>query len=231
MSKKVNYFIFALAVIGAFGLFVTSGAPIIQSLVDSKIAPVLYALSYPNTIAFNLLIGYLTSTFFWFLVVYIPEKSRRRLLRATLANRYMEFKQEIIQILIWASGESKDLDYVNELACDHIKFKRHFNKDKWHAALNGIQSDKFHIKSLMLAMKIFSNEVEYVLNNVSIDDPTIHQVLKRLNENIIRLQEAEVDEYTKVRHVEAFLWQILARWNIIEGQLEEDIIKKMISRI
>lgn len=84
---------------------------------------------------------------------------------------------------------------------------------------------------LLFAMKIFSREVEYVLNNVPIDDPAVHRVFKRLNESIFRLGESDADTYERVKSVGRFLWGVLARWDFIAGQAEDDIIEKMISRI
>lgn len=233
MSRKVNLAIAVLAAIAAILLFVSSGEPLMQLLRDSQLAPVLYALSWPNTIVFNLSVGYLSSTIFWVLVVYLPEKSRRSLLRETLATRYTEFKHEIVQTFIWASGESQDVQFVDDLANDHVKFKEYFGSgnDRWYAVLNGIQGSEMRMHELLLAMKMFSDEVAYVLINVSIDDPSVHRVFKRLNESIFRLRESETDLYDRVKYVGNFLWGILARWNIIEGQVEDDIVEKMIARI
>lgn len=233
MSRKVNLAIAALAAIAVLLLFVSSGEPLVPFLRDSQLAPILYALSWPNTIVFNLSVGYLSSTIFWILVVYLPEKSRRNLFRKTLATRYTEFKYEIVQTFIWAAGESQDVQFVEDLANDHIKFKDYFGSSnaRWYAVLNGIQGSELRMHELLLAMKMFSDEVAYVLNNVPIDDPSVHRVFKRLNESIFRLRESEVDLYDRVKYVGNFLWGILARWDIIEGQVEDDIVEKMIALI
>jgi hypothetical protein len=229
----VNHAIALLAATTVLLLFMSSGEPLAPFLKDSKLAPILYALSWPNTIVFNLSVGYLSSTIFWILVVYLPDKSRRNLLRETLAARYKEFKHEIVQTFIWASGESHDVQFVEDLANDHIKFKEYFgsSNDRWYAVLNGIQGSELRMHELQLAMKMFSDEVAYVLNNVPIDDPSVHRVFKRLNESIFRLRESEADLYDRVKYVGNFLWGVLARWSMIEGQIEEDIVEKMISRI
>ena len=233
MSRKVNFAIVLLAVIAVFLLFVSSGEPLVPLLRDSKLAPILYILSWPNTIVFNLSVGYLSSMIFWILVVYLPDKSRRSLLRETLATRYKEFKHEIVQTFIWASGENQGVQFVEDLANDHIKFKEYFgsSKDRWYAVLNGIQGSELRMHELQLAMKMFSDEVAYVLNNVPIDDPSVHRVFKRLNESIFRLRESEADLYDRVKYAGNFLWGILARWNMIDGQVEDDIVEKMITRI
>lgn len=233
MSRKVNLIIAGLAVCASVLLFVTSGERIPPSLKDSKIAPLLHELSWPNTIVFNLSVGYLSSTIFWILVVYIPERSRRAILRNTLATQYQQFKQEVVQIFVWASGDSQDVRAVDAMAKDHVHFKTHFSSrsERWYAVLNGIQGSELRMHELLLAMEVFSKEVEYVLNNVPINDPSVHDFFKRINENIFRLRESESDTYDRVKHVGGFLWGILARWSIISGQAEEDVVEKMIARI
>lgn len=233
MSRKVNLVIATLAAIAAVLLFVSSGEPIVPLFRGSQVAPIFYALSWPNTIVFNLSVGYLASAAFWVLVVYLPDKARRRLLRDTLAMRYTEFKNEIVQTFIWAAGESEDVQFVSDLAADHVKFKEHFGSstNRWYEVLNGIQDSQMRMHELLLAMKMFSDEVAYVLNNVPLDDPSVHRVFKRLNESIYRLRESESDLYDRVKYVGNFLWGILARWDIVNGQAEEDIIEKMIQRI
>ena len=233
MTRIVNFAIIVLAAIATLLMFVSSGEPILPLIKDSQIAPMLYALSWTNTIMFNLSVGYLISAIFWLLVVYLPDKFRRRLLRDTLAKRYEEFKQEIVQIFIWASGESGDTQFVYDLAKDHVKFKEYFrsNDVRWYKVLNGIQKSELRMHELLFAMKMLSNEVAYVLNNVPFDDPSVHGVFKRLNESIFRLRESDTDLYDRVNHVGNFLWALLARWDIIKGQLEEDIIEKMIRHI
>lgn len=233
MPRRLNLVIAVLATISVLLLFISSGERIVPLLEDTQFAPILYALSWPNTIVFNLSIGYLSSAIFWLLVVYLPEQSRRHLLRETLATRYMEFKQEIVQTFIWASGESQNVQFVEDLAADHIKFKEYFGSrnDRWYAVLNGIQLSELRMHELLLAMKMFSDEIAYVLNNVPIDDPSVHRVFKRLNESIYRLRASEADLYDRVKYVGNFLWGMLARWDFVVGQAEEDIIKKMIARI
>lgn len=233
MSRKVNLVIATLAAIAAVLLFVSSGEPIVSLLKGSRVAPTLYSLSWSNSIVFNLSVGYLSSALFWLLVVYLPDRARRRLLRDTLATRYTEFKNEIVQTFIWAAGESQEIQLVSDLAADHVKFKEYFGSgtNRWYAVLNGIQGSQMRMHELTLAMKIFSDEVAYVLNNVPLDDPSVHRVFKQLNESIYRLSASEADLYDRVKYVGNFLWAILARWSIVNGQAEEDIIEKMIERI
>ena len=233
MSRSVNAAIAALACLSVIFLFVSSGEPVLSFLEGTMIEPLLHALSWPNTIVFNLSVGYLTSTIFWILVVYLPERSRRRLVREALAVRYKEFKYEIVQTFLWAADRSEETRFVEELANDYEKFKTYFKSTNqtWYDVLNGIQSNSIRMHELQLAMTVFADHVAFAMSSVPVDDPDAHRVLLRLRENIFRLNNSETDLYDRVKHVGGFLWSILARWSIIEGQLQDDIIDRMIARI
>ncbi|MFT3929208.1 MAG: hypothetical protein QM709_02820 [Spongiibacteraceae bacterium] len=234
VSQNINKIITVLFLIAIAFLFISGNEPIIPILENTLLAPILYSLSWPNSIVFNLSIGYISSVIFWILVVYLPDKHRRKLLRENLAIRCRDFRYEIVQVLIWAAGGSETTKLIDELASNHIKFNEYFsanNRERWYAALNGIQGSEMRMHELLLAMRIFSDEVAYVINNVAIDDPTAHRMFRGLSESIYRLQESEADLYDRVKSFGGSLWGILARWNFIDGQLEEDVIEKMINRI
>lgn len=233
MSRSVSKALAALAAFAFFGMFSTSGENVVPALRGTFIEAPLVALGYPNTILFNICIGYLVSLFFWILVVYLPERKRRSILRSNLNRRYQRFKEEIIQSLLWASIGMHDSRKPRELS-DYLKFKEFFsqnNSEHWYAALNGIQSSEDRMREITLAMQMLADEVNYVLNNLSIDDEAAHTLLKNLNENVYRLQHSGADLYDQVKHVGGFLWIILARWRMLEGQLEEDVVQNVIDRL
>lgn len=216
-----------------FGIFSASGEPVVPWLRGTIFERPLLALGWTNTILFNLSIGYLVSLFFWFLVVYFPERKRRSLLRLNLSRRYQAFKEEVIQTLLWASIGMHDSTRPKELT-NHEEFKRFFSENKnehWYAALNGIQGDPQRMHELTLALQLLSDEVTYVLNNLPIQDESVHAFLKNLNENVYRLQHSEADIYNQVKYVSNFLWSILARWSFVGGQREDDALQKVIDRL
>lgn len=228
---KVLFFI--LTPLAVFGTFSGSTEPVVGLLRDTAIEPYLLALHNGNSIVFNLSVGYLVSLFFWLLVVYLPDRTRRQILRDNLSRRYQDFRESTIQTLLWASIGAHDSRLPNEL-CDHRKFKEFFdedNKKHWYAALNGLQGDKDRVDELLLELELFAGEVSYVLNNVHIQDPKVHSFFKRLSENIYRLKNSTVYSYDQVKYLGNFLWTIHARWSIIDGQLENDVIQDMIDAL
>jgi hypothetical protein len=219
--------------VAVFGMFAGSNEPVVGMLRGSFLEPHLHALHNGNSITFNLSVGYLVSMFVWLLVVHFPERARRRIFRDNLSRRYQDFREDTIQILLWAAIGTHDSALPKEL-CDHRKFKEFFDenkKERWYAALNGLQGDKERIDDLLLELELFAGEVAYVLNNVSIQDAEVHSFFKRLNEHIYRLKNASVYSYDHVKYLGGFLWEIHARWSIIDGQRNEDVIQDMIDTL
>ncbi|MHB1145899.1 MAG: hypothetical protein ACYCZS_13475 [Thiobacillus sp.] len=222
-----------LTLVAIFGMFSGSNEPIVEFLRGTSIEPHLRALHNDNSIVFNLSVGYLVSMFFWLLVVYFPERNRKLVLRNNLSRRYQDFRESTIQILLWASIGAHDSQLPKEL-CDHRKFSAFFDensKEHWYAALNGLQENKERIDELLLELELFACEVSYVLNNVNIQDPKVHSFFKRLSENIYRLKNSTVYSYDQVKYLGNFLWGVHARWNIIDGQREDDVIQDMIDAL
>lgn len=219
--------------VAVFGMFSGSNEPIVEFLRGTSIESYVLALHNGNSIVFNLSVGYLVSMFFWLLVVYFPERSRRLILRDNLSRRYQDFREDTIQILLWASIGAHDSQLPKEL-CDHRRFREFFDengKERWYAALNGLQENKDRIDDLLLELELFAHEVSYVLNNVNIQDPNVHSFFKRLSENIYRLKNSSVYSYDQVKYLSSFLWGIHARWSIIDGQREDDAIQDTIDAL
>src|SRR5690606_15710647 len=153
-------------------------------LSGTAIESILYSLHNGNSIVFNLSVAYLGSFFFWVLVVKYPDVRRRKLLRDNLARQYKQFKESVIQILLWSSIGGHDSKLPGQL-CDHIKFKEFFDADnnaRWYAVLNSLQDRTDYLKDLLFEMELFASEVQYVLNNVNIQDERVHRTFKILNE-------------------------------------------------
>lgn len=222
-----------LVPLAIFGTFSGSTESVVGFLRCTSIEPYLLALHNGNSIVFNLSVGYLVSLFFWSLVVYFPERTRRLILRDNLSRRYQDFRESTIQILLWASIGAHDSQLPKEL-CDHRKFREFFDengKEHWYAALNGLQGTKERVDELLLELELFAGEVSYVLNSVNIQDPRVHSFFKRLSENIYRLKNSTVYSCDQVKYLGNFIWIIHARWSSIDGQLENDVIQDMIDAI
>lgn len=232
-ERVIKIIIVLFALLALFELFAGSNEAVVSCLKSSNVEAILYQLHNGNSILFNLSVGYLVSTFFWLLVVYIPEQQRRQVLRDNLNRQYQSFKEETIQILLQCAGDIHNYELRKHL-CDHHKFREFFDaneKECWYMALNGLQENKERINDLLLEFELLAREIAYVLDNVSIQDPAVHAFFKRLNEHIYRLKNHSVYSYDPVKYLGNFLWSIHARWNIIKGQQDEDIIQEMIDNL
>lgn len=222
-----------LSVLAVLGMFAFSGEPVPIALRGGRIEQVLLSLGYINSIAFNLCVGYLTSVFFWLLVAYIPERNRKALLRGNFQRRYMSFRESTIQIMLWCAEGSYDSNLPERLL-DQVAFRAYFDADsksRWYAFLNGLQGNEDRMGEILLELEVFSQEVSYLLNHISIQDPAVHAFFKRLNEHIYRLRHAKAYSYDMVRYVGNFLWEINSNWNFVTGYQERDPIAKMIEAL
>lgn len=229
----MKFILVALTPVALYGLISGSQETVVWFLRGTDIEPALHSLYNGNSIFFNVSVGYLVSLFFWLIVVYLPERRRKNIIKNNLKNSYKNFKENIIQILLWASIGTHDSELPKEL-CDYKKFKEFFGKNRdelWYAALNGLQFDQTRMNDLLIEIEMLANEVAYTLNNVMFTDPKIHSFFKLLLENVYRLKNSSTYTYDQVKYVGNFLWGILAQWSFIDGQREEDIIQKMIERI
>lgn len=233
MSRKLSLTIAILAMAALAVLVATSGEPPLRFLRHTALADRLRALSHPNVIAFNLAAGYLASAFFWFLVVYLPERSRRQVLRLNFDRSYRQFKEATVRILLWASIGTHDSELADKL-CDPHQFKAFFDSNKaehWYAALNGLEAEPIRMGELILELEIFADEVGYVLNAVAIQDANVHRILKMLKEHVYRLNHSTMYTSDQVKYVGQFLWEVLAHWNFIEGYRERDYIQDAIDSL
>jgi hypothetical protein len=229
----MKYILLTIGLLSLYGAIAGSEEPILSFLVGTPVESLLYAAHIGNNIVSNLSVGLLVSIFFWYIVVYLPERNRRKIIRNNLAAHYQDFKENTIQILLWASIGTHEHDLPKKF-CNYKEFKEFFSinsNQNWYTALNGIQGNEGYLNDIIVEIELLQNEVSYVLNNVDIGDEKIHSFLKRLSTNVHKLKNSSVYTADHVKYLGNFLWGILAQWSFIDGQREDDIIEIMISKI
>ena len=222
-----------LTALAIFGTLAGSNEPVIGMLQDTWIADISRKLHIGNTILFNLSVGFLVSLFFWFLVVRVPELRKRAILKRNLTRQYQYFKEDVIQILLFAAASTYDSELVKKLT-DYREFKRYFSENqnaKWYDALNGLQSDTDYLNDLLVEVELLADEISYVLNNIAIDDEEVHFFFKRLSTHVYRLKNASIYTSDHAKYLGNFVWELLARWSMVDGQRKEDIVQDMIDKI
>jgi hypothetical protein len=232
-NRTINASLLILACISLFGIIAGSNEGILSVLKGTAIELPLYHLHSGNQIIFSLSGGFLISIFFWFLVVKLPEMRKRNIIKHNISTQYQHFKEDTIEILLWASIGTHDSQLPRQL-CDYKEFKKFFGENehqKWYDALNGLQSKQDLLNDILVEMELLSNEISYVLNNVEITDERIMSVFKTLSINVYKLKSSSIFSYDQVKYLGNFLWGILAQWSFIDSQRKEDIIQKMINKL
>ena len=229
-KHRVGISLSLLSIVALIGMFVFSGEKVMPLLRNTSVEPMLLAMSTPNSIAFNLCIGFLTSVFFWWLVVYLPEQQRRRLLRQSLARQYEDFKHKTIQICVWAAGLSLSSNQIDELT-EPTAFKEVFGGQRWYDVANGLQDNKSYLDGILMEMEILAQEVTYILNNVVIQDDDAHGLFKRLTEQIFRMRYDAVYTADPAKYICQFLWSIHTNWSFVSGYMPTDPIDQRIKTL
>jgi len=214
--------------------FKSSHEPILTVISQNSFATEVFSqFSTGNSIIFNLSIGYMVSVIFWLMVVVSPKKHKRKLLRNNLLRHYLRFKTDIAHTMLDAAGDEDSYEKSFDLV-DHIKFREYFsgdNRSRWSAALGEMQNDNRYITDLLVEMEILSNEFNYVLNNIEIDDEELFEFFRRLLNYFYSLKNLSsyTDDHTK--SLGNFIFETMACWNTVEGKRDSDIIEDMINRI
>ena len=233
MPKSINrILIFLTTLLAIFTAVATSGEQIITPLRGTTIEPILLKLGWSNVIVFNLANGYLISLFFWWLVVYLPEKQRRSVIRNNLTSNYQIFKEDIVSVLLLASNDSSDCSKLTNLASDFRCFRDHFKENKrqaWYAALNGLDEEKKRV--IDFALIKFSTELSYTLSSLPIQDEKVHTELKYQQDSIHHLQMFTHLKYNDHKYLRNYIWSILACTCDRLGELDNDKFLSAINRL
>ena len=191
---------------------------------DDSIASILYAVS----------LALLVSSIFFSITVIVPEAKRRSRIRRGLRKQYRSFKRRCIDLFL-ISAKSQDYQKRDNLL-DHQEFRRYFSnkaangQSRWDLVVTSIDKQDYIFQEIVRELEFFSREIEFVRSSIDIDDEEVEEFLLNLNRIIhtFKTTEAHSDDY---KYFCRTLWGIFARWNFIDGQLEEDIIESMIKRI
>ena len=231
--KALTAILWALIILSILLAVKTSGDPILDVIENTWIKPCFQELPTGNAIIFNLSIGFLVSSFFYLLVVWFPERQRKNIIKNNLVVQYQSFKKDTISILLSACQSS----YTGDLPIDltnQSEFRMFFkesvsdSQNRWHVVLNNL-NDRL-LQELLVEFEILLNEVTYVLNNVTFEDPNVFSFFKRLSQAVYKMKNTTLD-YDDVKHLSGFLWELFAGWSFIDGYREDDIVAVMIKEI
>ncbi|MCA9474169.1 MAG: hypothetical protein KC594_19055 [Nitrospira sp.] len=222
-----------LVLVSIFFALKSSPEPIPISPKYSFIEILLRPLSAGNSIVFGLSMGFLVSSIFYWLVVFLPEKKRRRIIGANLQSQYREFRVDCIAMFLSAMRESWPAELPQQLTGqkafkDYFKAPYNESQSRWDRVLSGL--DDYHLKSILTELEILREAVLYALNNIEVGDDDVFTFFHRLSRQVHKFRNTNQD-YDDVKSLSHFLWELFAGWSFIDGYRDEDIVEVMIDKV
>lgn len=181
----------------------------------------------------SLSVGFVVSSIFYFLVVYMPEYKRRKMLHESLKSQYLQFKISCINTFLIISNSQEYSD--KEELLNLTEFRRYFKKEnkngenRWGAVANSLQDSEYYLKEVIYYLQMLNEEIRYTRNSINLNDPEVFEFLNRLSQLIARMESTE-REYDDIKSLCGFLWSIFTGWDWAKGYSESDIIKDIIGR-
>lgn len=224
-----------LTILSIFLAFKTSNEPVLRIFKNTSIETLFRQFTIGNSLVFSVSMGFLVSMIFYLLVVWIPDRRRKDLIKCNFKEQYRSFKHDAISIFLMACQGHHDSELPRKLSeqSEFVKFFREpVDNDsrniKWYTVLNGL--DEHHLKDLLVVMEIFMNEIAYVLNNVKINEAEVFAFFKRFSQAVYQLKNSTF-EGDEIKSLDNFIWQIFGGFSFVDGQRDYDVVQAMINKI
>lgn len=181
----------------------------------------------------SLSVGFVVSSIFYFLVVYMPEYKRRNMARERLEDEYIRFKMSCINTFLILSdsqeySNKEKLLNLSEFRC-YFKMENRQGEKRWDAIANSLEGNEYYLKEVIYHLRMLNEEIRYTRNATNLNDPEVFDFLNRLSQIIVRMELAE-KEYDDVKSLCRFLWAIFTGWDLAKGYSDSDIVKDIIGR-
>jgi hypothetical protein len=179
------------------------------------------------TLIENLLIGLLSSYYFYIIVVFIPEYQRIKIIRNNFSFQIDLFKDEVLSKFLTSIEGTINLERVNELK-DIKKFREYFNEDyikgqtRWQKVLTDIDNDEKLLKDLLTDLEFLKEECHYVLGKIQINSEWSYGFMKRLSNFIYALR---TDENIGGTDMSKFFWPLFSGWSNVSGYSDVDLLR------
>lgn len=192
------------------------------------------------SVAMNLAAGGIVSFFFYWLVVHLPEQRKRRIIKNSLSHLYRNIKKDILYQVVFASqrGGRDDLKADTE-TIERLMTPEGFrdafdggrNADEgFYAFENQMDDDTPEYRQIILNLEMLSRQVEFVLQNYTMDDDGVFSFFKRLELMLIALRRSPPG-YDESKPLCRFVYEMFTGFNWVKGHQGCDPIEKMIADI
>ena len=211
----------------------TSNEPIFSIIEGTSLQAWFAKFEVGNEIIYNLSLGFIVSIIFYLLVVWLPYRKKKIIIKNNFKNQYESFRKGMIISFLSASNLPIEQETFKKLETqqgfkEFFKVQVNDSQDRWHNVLNGL-SDCL-LKDILMEMELLLSETNYVLNNIEFNDEKVFVFFNELNREIYRFKNSSLD-YNDVKQISSFIWSIFAGWSWDEGYRETDIIQEMIENI
>jgi hypothetical protein len=203
----------------------------LASLICVFIAAATVANGDYKAIAYDLSVGFILSAIFYWIVVYLPESNRKKIIHSGLKEQYENFRKSCINsFLILSDSQS----YPNkEALLDQAEFRRYFKnsndrgENRWDAVANGLQANEFYLREIVYELRMLNDEIRFIRSTLNIKDIEIYEFLGRLSREIVRM-ESTTQDYDEIKSFCRFLWEIFTGWNWVSGYSKTNLIQEML---
>lgn len=237
MRKIIDWALPFVAAFGLVGMTLANPDPLAREAMCRRLGVCFYSKhpEFWNGLFYDLGLGAVVSIVFYWLLVKLPDYSKRRRIRRYLTSSYRAVRRDmVVQFLFAANRTSVSYDLVYDLV-PQKNFKDYFktksvlvNGDRWHDVANNISVNE--IKEISICLGILKSDIDYLLNTVDYIDDKTFAVLQNASK-AISVTDFHSDDYDSRKSLFQFLWQIMAGWNPITGYVDKDPIQSAIDRV
>lgn len=186
-------------------------------------------------IASNILISCFVSFVFFFLLVYVPESRRRKMLRQNALSVYRSVKRDILRNVLAASikGGRKDLssseDVLDKLMHPH-EFRERFEKgslgdEGFYAFANQMSDETYEFIEIVNQLKVLSHHLNFLMHNFPFRDERLFGYVTRLEQLLLRIQTSGAG-YDESKPLCRYIYQVYAGWDWVSGYTGYDPVEK-----
>jgi len=234
LKRPLNWLLLGIALISVAAILLGQESPFVRAMACAHMpCP---ALAYPHAwerIAYDLGIGSMTSLFFYWLVVRLPENVKRRRIRNSFARHFREFKEDAIATMLMVTDGTYTYGFHQELV-DQKRFREYFQQqvgqgqDRWDSLHN--KMTEYALDELLTQLEVLRAEIMFTMAAIDIEDEKVLEFMKRLSATIMKMRRTTLD-YDSMKSFGNFMYEIFGGFNLVSGYQTRDFFEDMIREI
>lgn len=190
---------------------------------------------------YNLFVPFLTgglvSFLFYFLVVYVPDRRNRRVVKDNFRQLYRSLKEDIMYQVISACCKGgredlrADLDTAEKLLTVE-GYRKAFRGGKEanegiYAFQNGLTVDGSEYRKIVWHLQILAKQIDYVLHKYPFTDAKIFDFFKRLEVYLLSWADSDPG-YEESKSLSGFMGEVFGGFSFVDDDRGFDMVEKMI---